>query len=71
MAPEVIKGSYDASCDMWSIGVIAFSLLGGYPPFNVGRNEPDSKLYNKILTCDYDFEDEVWENVSDEAKDFI
>ena len=34
-------------------------------------NEPEQALYNKILTCDYDFEDEVWEDISEEAKDFI
>ena len=71
MAPEVIKGSYDEMCDMWSIGVITFALLGGYPPFNTAHNEPEQALYNKILTCDYDFDDEIWDCISDEAKDFI
>jgi calcium-dependent protein kinase len=38
IAPEVLKKSYDEKCDMWSIGVIAFILLSGSPPFG-GRNE--------------------------------
>lgn len=34
MAPEVLEGSYDELCDMWSIGVITYCIIAGYPPFN-------------------------------------
>ena len=33
MAPEVLEGRYDSACDIWSLGVILFLLLGGEPPF--------------------------------------
>lgn len=52
ISPEILKGKYDKSCDMWSIGVIAFVLLAGEPPF-WGRNA--AELFKKIKTCDYDF----------------
>lgn len=48
--------------DMWSAGVILFMLLGGYPPF-YDRNE--QKMFLKIEECDYDFNDPVWEDVSE------
>eukprot|EP00484_Ammonia_sp_Unknown_P016814 CAMPEP_0197040688 /NCGR_PEP_ID=MMETSP1384-20130603/17333_1 /TAXON_ID=29189 /ORGANISM="Ammonia sp." /LENGTH=559 /DNA_ID=CAMNT_0042471489 /DNA_START=61 /DNA_END=1740 /DNA_ORIENTATION=+ len=34
-APEIIKGDYAHGCDMWSVGVIMFVMLFGFPPFYV------------------------------------
>lgn len=34
MAPDVLDGCYNQACDMWSLGVITYCILCGYPPFN-------------------------------------
>lgn len=46
IAPEVLKKSYDEKCDLWSIGVITYILLCGYPPFN-GAN--DKQIIEAVL----------------------
>jgi calcium-dependent protein kinase len=46
IAPEVLNGSYDEMCDLWSIGVILFIMLVGYPPFNGGTDE---EISNRII----------------------
>lgn len=68
MAPEVLEGAYDETCDMWSIGVITYCLLCGYPPFNA---ESDIQLFRKIKLCDYEFHEPEWTTVSQDAKNFI
>jgi len=50
IAPEVLDGKYNQSCDMWSIGVILFILVFGFPPFfDSSTNGKDkSKTYKNI-----------------------
>lgn len=69
VAPEVV--SYDRigyGTDMWSIGVICYVLLSGLSPF-MGDN--DSQTYNNITKAEFDFDDESFQIISDDAKDFI
>lgn len=68
IAPEVLKGSYDAKCDVWSAGVIMYILLCGCPPFNAKK---DDEIYAKIKSMKYNFDNKAWQNVSDLAKDLI
>mmetsp|Transcript_8222 Transcript_8222/g.23540 ORF Transcript_8222/g.23540 Transcript_8222/m.23540 type:complete len:1020 (+) Transcript_8222:65-3124(+) len=73
VAPEVISGSYDERCDIWAIGVIAFLLLSGEPPFGgCGGPEPLMTVRSNILAGAYAFEPaEVWDLVSQGARIFI
>ncbi|KAM9312746.1 calcium/calmodulin-dependent protein kinase type 1D [Gastrophryne carolinensis] len=69
VAPEVLaQKPYSKAVDCWSIGVIAYILLCGYPPF---YDENDSKLFEQILKADYEFDSPYWDDISDSAKDFI
>jgi len=68
-APEILRGKgYDRTVDFWSIGVIMFILLCGYPPF---YGETDYEISQSILKEDVDFEDEDWEHVNDEVKSVV
>ncbi|CAM9143785.1 unnamed protein product [Ectocarpus sp. 12 AP-2014] len=69
MAPEVISGShFPRTCDMWSIGVIAYLLLCGYPPFG---GSSTAELKEQIQHGTYQFHHEAWSDISGKAKNFI
>ncbi|GAX16046.1 hypothetical protein FisN_20Hh280 [Fistulifera solaris] len=73
VAPEVIRGRYDERCDIWAIGVIAFLLLSGEPPFGgCGGPEPLMTVRANILSGSYQFSPpDIWSQVSKSARDFI
>ncbi|XP_074002263.1 myosin light chain kinase family member 4 [Numenius arquata] len=69
LAPEVVNYEFVSfPTDMWSIGVIAYMLLTGLSPF---LGDDDNETLNNILSCSWDFEEEEFRGVSDQAKDFI
>jgi calcium-dependent protein kinase len=68
IAPEVLGRHYDKSCDLWSIGVITYILLCGYPPF---YGDTDPEIFASVRAGRYDFDSPEWTNVSAEAKDLI
>jgi len=69
VAPEVLMGEpYDMSVDIWSIGVISYVLLCGFPPF---YGDSQKELFENIMSGTYDFPDPEWTEVSPGAKNFI
>jgi len=70
LSPEMIlKQEYNTSVDMWSIGCIAYVLLAGYHPFS--DSSDDVPLYIQIVTGDWEFDEDIWTHIGDDAKDFI
>ncbi|XP_028294511.1 serine/threonine-protein kinase 33 isoform X2 [Gouania willdenowi] len=69
MAPEVMNGHcYSQLCDMWSIGVVMYTLLCGEPPF-VSKSK--SRLYEIIMRKEILFAPPIWTTVSDAAKNVL
>ncbi|XP_041639710.1 calcium/calmodulin-dependent protein kinase type 1D-like [Cheilinus undulatus] len=69
VAPEVLaQKPYSKAVDCWSIGVITYILLCGYPPF---FEENESRLFSKIMRAEYAFHSPFWDDISESAKDFI
>eukprot|EP00873_Tetraselmis_striata_P002057 jgi/Tetstr1/422321/TSEL_013164.t1 len=75
VAPEVLRSegkskdfTYGKECDVWSLGVVLYILLSGYPPF---MSCTTRKSISRTLAGEFDFKDPVWELISDEAKELI
>jgi len=69
VAPEVLQAEgYGEEVDMWSIGVITYILLCGFPPF---YSESVPEVFEQIMKAEYDYPAEYWDDISDDAKDFI
>lgn len=68
-APEIVrKQPYDNKCDIWSLGVITYILLCGFPPF---YDENQVEEMRKILNGEFEFVPPYFDHVSAQAKDLI
>ncbi|XP_077458662.1 calcium/calmodulin-dependent protein kinase type 1D-like [Stigmatopora argus] len=69
VAPEVLaQKPYSKTVDCWSIGVITYILLCGYPPF---FEDNETRLFSKIMRADYAFHSPFWDDISQSAIDFV
>jgi len=69
VAPEILEVQpYDKQVDAWSLGVITYILLCGFPPFYDDNN---AQLFASIKSGNYEFPEPYWNDVSQDAKEFI
>merc|ERR1712110_8478 len=84
MAPEIVEAfKYDKRCDLWSLGVMMYILLSGYPPFSGSCGHQCAwaaggacdlcqlNLFNNIQQGKFEFHSKEWSGVSGAAKDLI
>ncbi|KAG8231090.1 hypothetical protein J437_LFUL011058 [Ladona fulva] len=69
VAPEILHYEpISTAADMWSLGVTTYVLLTGFTPFG---GDTDQETFCNISKAELDFPEELFEDVSDQAKDFI
>lgn len=73
VAPEVLINSsqrkYNKSVDLWSVGVLLYVCLCGFPPFSEELAPPSMK--NQILGGRYAFFSPYWDDIDDTVLDLI
>ncbi|RXM91523.1 Ribosomal protein S6 kinase alpha-6 [Acipenser ruthenus] len=67
----LMRQGYDAACDIWSLGVLLYTMLAGYTPFANGPNDTPEEILLRIGSGKFSLSGGNWDTVSDKSKDLL
>uniref|UniRef100_A0A8C4F964 Ribosomal protein S6 kinase n=1 Tax=Dicentrarchus labrax TaxID=13489 RepID=A0A8C4F964_DICLA len=72
MAPEVLKKQgYDAACDIWSLGILLYTIIAGFSPFASSSEDTAEEILAQIGCGKFVITGGNWDLVSNTAKDIV